>query len=200
MSAKKLASLLFVASVANFSFSQCTTLANAIPGITLTHQNTNCFNNSGVAYNPILGLYYGVRAGNSSFPLETWTSAGAPLFNTTAGFDWRGMWWNPTTNQLEGNGYNTSGIWRADLNGSGYALNTGATIFTGMNQPNAQSCGDLDWQAYEIIYFNAGNIYRYSRTTNAFLGSYPLTGTPVAMGNINTYTVMYTGCAGKEIA
>ncbi len=179
---------------------QCSLLPNAVPGILLVHQNTNCFNNSGVAYNPNLNLYYGVRAGNSTFPLETWTAAGAPLFNTTAGFDWRGMWWNPTTNQLEGNGYNTSGIWRANLNGSGHALNTGLTIFPGMNQPNAQSCGDLDWQAYEIIYFNAGLIYRYSRTTNAFLGSYALTGTPVAMGNMNVYTVMYTGCTGMEIA
>src|SRR4051812_46342295 len=81
--------------------SQCTLLPNAVPGITLVHQNTNCFNNSGVAFNPNLSLYYGVRAGNPGFPLETWTSTGTPLYNTSAGFDWRGMWWNPTTNQLE---------------------------------------------------------------------------------------------------
>lgn len=118
---------------------QCNLLPNAIPGISLVHQNTNCFNNSGVAFNPNLNLYYAVRAGNSVFPLETWTAAGAPLFNTSAGFDWRGMWWNPTTNQLEGNGYNTSGIWRADLNGSGYALNSGANIFFGMNQPDGRT-------------------------------------------------------------
>ncbi len=180
--------------------SQCTTLASAVPGITLVHQNTNCLNNSGVAYNPQLGLYYGVRAGNSTFPLETWTSAGVPLYNTTAGFDWRGMWWNPATNQLEGNGYSTSGIWRANLNGSGYALNTGVSIFTGMNQPDAQSCGDLDYNANEILYYFSGNIYRYSRATNAFLGSYPITGTPVAIANLNSTTLMYTGCAGKEIA
>ncbi len=179
---------------------QCILLPNATAGITLVHQNTNCFNNSGVAFNPNLALYYGVRAGNSSFPLETWSAAGTPLFNTSAGFDWRGMWWNPTTNQLEGNGYNTSGIWKANLNGSGYAQNTGVSIFTGMNQPDAQSCGDLDWQAYEILYYSNGSIYRYSRTTNAFLGSYPITGTPVAISNLNSTTVMYTGCPGKEIA
>ena len=182
------------------AYSQCTLLPNALPGLTLTHQNPNCFNNSGVAYNPNFNLYYAVRAGNPTFPLETWTAAGVPLYNTTAGFDWRGMWWNPATNQLEGNGYNTSGIWKADLNGSGYALNTGANIFMGMNQPDPQSCGDLDWQAYEILYYFNGFIYRYSRTTNAFLGSYPITGTPVPIADLNTTTLMYTGCTGMEIA
>lgn len=193
--------LLAILLITNFiSNAQCVLLANATPGITLVHQNTNCFNNSGVAFNPNLGLYYGVRAGNSAFPLETWTATGVPLYQTSAGFDWRGMWWNPTTNQLEGNGYSTSGIWKADLNGSGYALNTGTTIFSGMNQPDAQSCGDLDWQAYEILYYFNGTIYRYSRTTNALLGSYPITGTPVAISNLNSTTLMYTGCPGKEIA
>src|SRR5947207_3998118 len=106
-------------SIAYSQCGQCALLSNAVPGLTLTHQNTNCFNNSGVAYNPNLGLYYGVRAGNPAFPLETWTSTGVPQYQTNAGFDWRGMWWNPATSQLEGNGYNTSGIWKADLNGSG---------------------------------------------------------------------------------
>ena len=186
--------------VCSFANAQCILLPNATPGITLVHQNTNCSNNSGVAFNPNQNLYYGVRAGNTTFPLETWSATSVPLNQTTAGFDWRGMWWNPTTNQLEGNGYSSSGIWKADLNASGYALATGTTIFTGMNQPDAQSCGDLDWQAYEILYYFNGTIYRYSRTTNALLGSYPITGTPVAISNLNSTTLMYTGCTGKEIA
>lgn len=178
---------------------QCTILANAVAGITLVHQNTNCFNNSGVAYNPNLNLYYACRAGNSGFPYETWSSAGAPLFNTTTGNDFRGLWWNPTLSQLEGNSYNSAGIWRSNLNASGYALNTGAMVLAS-GQPNAQSCGDLDWQAYEILYYSAGFIYRYSRTTGAALGNYAITGTPVALANLNSTTLMYTGCAGQEIA
>ena len=181
-------------------YSQCNLLPNALPGMALVHQNTNCFNNSGVAFNPNLNLYYGVRAGNSSFPLETWTSTGVPLYDTLCGFDWRGMWWNPTTNQLEGNGFNTFGMWKADLNASGYALSTGINLFTGMNQPDAQSVGDLDWQAYEVLYYFNDYIYRYSRATNTFLGSYQITGTPVATSNLNSTTLMYTGCPGKEIA
>lgn len=197
---KRFLPLLFCLFFFEYSQAQCVLLPNAVPDLTLVHQNTNCFNNSGVAYNPLLNLYYGVRAGNSGFPLETWSATGTPLYQTSAGFDWRGMWWNPVTNQLEGNGYNTFGVWNASLNGSGYALNTGTAIFTGYNQPDPQSCGDLDPSAYEILYYFNGSVYRYSRNTNAFLGSYALTGTPTALSNLNWTTLMYTGCPGKEIA
>ncbi|MFN8396748.1 MAG: T9SS type A sorting domain-containing protein [Bacteroidia bacterium] len=178
---------------------QCNILPNAVAGLILDYQSTNLLNCSGVGFNPIMGRYYAVRAGNPSFPLETWTSTGTQLYTTSAGFDWRGMWWNPNTNQLEGNGYFNTGLWRADINGSGYALSTGATLFTGMAQPDAQSCGDYDYAANEIVYYFNGRIYRYSRTTNAALGNYALTGCPVAFSSINSTTVVYTGCLGKEI-
>lgn len=179
--------------------SQCAILPNAVPGIILVHQNPNCSNNSGVAYNPGLGLYYACRAGNSGFPYETWSGVGLPLFNTTTGYDFRGLWWNPATNGLEGNGFNSMGIWRSNLNGSGYALNTGAVVLA-MAQPNSQSCGDLDYQANEVLYYSAGSVFRYSRATGAFISSYAITGTPVALANLNSTTLMYTGCSGMEIA
>lgn len=181
------------------AWGQCNILPNAVAGLVLDYQSTNLLNCSGVAFNPVMGRYYAVRAGNPAFPLETWTSSGTQLYTTSAGFDWRGMWWNPNTNQLEGNGFFNTGLWRADLNGSGYALNTGAQIFTGMAQPDAQSCGDYDYVANEVIYYFSGRIYRYSRATNAALGNYALTGCPVAFSNINSTTVVYTGCPGKEI-
>ena len=180
------------------AFSQCTLLPNAIPGLTLTYVQTNMGNCSGVAYNPGMGLYYAVRAGNPSFPLETWNSIGTPLYQTNAGFDYRGMWWNPALGQMEANGYNTYGIWRSNLNGSGYALNTGATLLAA-NQPNSQSCGDLDYVNNEIVYYYSGAIYRYDRNTNALVGSVFITGLPVGTGNLNWTTVFYTGCAGMEI-
>ena len=159
-------------------FGQCNLLPNAIPGIILDYQSTNLLNCSGVGYNPIRGTQ---------------------LYTTTAGFDWRGMWWNPNTNQLEGNGYSGSGMWRANLDGNGYALNTGASIFTGMAQPDAQSCGDYDPVANGVIYYFNGRIYRYSRATNAAISNYLLVGCPVGLGNLNSTTVVYTGCAGREI-
>ncbi len=179
--------------------SQCTILPNATQGISLSYIQGGGTNASGVAYNPNLNIYYAVIAGNSGFPYETFDVIGNPLFQTNAGFDFRGLWWNPNTNEVEGNGYNTFGLWTSNLNGSGYAQNTGTTIFAGQNQPDAQSCGDYDCQANEIVYYFNGSIYRYSRANAAFLGSYPLTGSPVPVGNWNTTSVIYTGCAGNEI-
>ncbi len=181
-------------------FAQCNILPTAIPGITLVHQNTNCFNNSGVAYNPIQDRYYAVRSGNVTFPLETWTGTGVHLLDTFAGFDWRGMWWNPALNQLEGNGYLTNGLYTANLNAAGDALSTGTVLFTGQNQPDAQSVGDLDFDANEVLYYFSGMVHRYNRSNMSFISSYLITGTPVILANLNTTTLMYTGCPGKEIA
>jgi Secretion system C-terminal sorting domain len=183
----------------SLAMGQCNLFANAVPGIFLDYQSTNLLNCSGVGFNPIMGRYYAVRAGNASFPMETWSSTGTQLFTTNAGFDWRGMWWNPNTSQLEGNGYAAEGLWRCDLDGSGMAVNSGSYIFTGQAQPDIQSVGDYDPVANEIVYYYSGSIYRYSRATNALIGSYPLLGIPVPLSYINNNTVVFTNCVGKEI-
>ena len=182
------------------SQAQCTVVANAVPGVTLTYVQAGGTNATGVAFNPTFSLYYAAIAGNTGFPLETFTAAGAPLFQTNTGFDMRGMWWNPNTNQLESNGYNTGGIWKYNLNASGYALNTGVSIFTGFNQPTVQSNGDYNCADNEIVYYNAGSIMRRNRTTNALIGSLPITGLPVALGNLNDNTICYTDCLAHEYA
>lgn len=177
-------------------YSQCSTLVNAVPGITLPATNPN--NNSGVAWNPNAKYYYGVRAGNPTFSLETYDASGNLLNTTTAGYDHRGMWWNPNTNQLEGNGYNAVGICFNSLDASLFASSTWANLLPA-NQPNAQSCGDYDWNADEIIYYYSGSIYRYSRATNALIATTAISGLPVPTGNLNWTSVVYTGCVGREI-
>ncbi len=179
---------------------QCAVVANAVPSTTLSYVQAGGTNATGVAFNPTLSLYYAAVAGNPGFPLETFSAAGVPLFQTNTGFDMRGMWWNPNTNQLESNGYNTGGIWKYNLNASGYALNTGVSIFTGMNQPTAQSNGDYNCADNEIVYYNAGAIMRRNRTTNALIGSLAITGLPVALGNLNDNSICYTDCLGHEYA
>lgn len=179
-------------------YGQCTLNPSAIPGLSLTYQSTNLFNCSGVAYNPNFNLYYAVRAGNPGFPLETWSAIGTPLYTNAAGFDYRGMWWNPNTGQMEANGYNTYGIWASNLNASGYALNSGTVLFTGSNQPNSQSCGDYDPVNDQIIYYSNGRIYQYSRATATMVSNFLVTGLPVANNNLNSTTIFYTGCPGME--
>lgn len=178
----------------------CQPIPNATPGISYTYILTNGTNASGVAYNPNFDYYYALTAGNPGFPLETFTSAGVAVYQTNTGFDSRGLWWNPTLGQLEANGFNNLGWWNFAINASGHALNTGTQLFTGQFQPNSQSCGDLDYDANEVIFYDNGSIYRYDRATSALLGNYPLVGIPVATSNINSTSVGYTGCPGYEIA
>lgn len=180
------------------SVAQCTIIPNATPSLTLTH-TVGVNNATGVAFNPNLNLYYIAQAGNPGFPLETFDVAGTWLFQTNTGFDMRGLWWNSITNQLESNGYNTGGIWAYDLNGSGYGLNTGTSVFTGLNQPTSQSVGDYNCVDDEIWYYNAGAIMKRDRASNALIGTFPITGLPVGTANLNNNTVFYTDCLGHEI-
>ncbi len=181
------------------SYSQCIILPNAIQGISYTYIQSGGTNASGVAYNPNLNIYYACIAGNPGFPYETFDATGISLFQTNTGFDFRGLWWNPNTNQVEGTGYSNFGLWTSDLDGIGNALNSGSLIYPGQNQPDAQSCGDYDCEADEMIFYFNGSISRYARSNGGFLGSYPLTGMPVPVGNINWTSVIYTGCLGNEI-
>ncbi len=184
--------------IAKSSLSQCTIIPNAVPGITLAF-SVGVNNGSGVAYNPNLNLYYIAQAGNAAFPLQTFSSTGAPLFQTNTGFDMRGLWWNSNTNQLESNGFNTGGIWAYNLNANGYGLNTGTAIFTGLNQPTTQSVGDYNCVDNQIWYYDNGAIMKRNRANNALIGTFPLVGLPVGTANLNNNTVFYTDCQGHEI-
>lgn len=179
-------------------WSQCAIIPNAVPNLTLPY-SVGVNNATGVAFNPIENLWYIAQAGNPGFPLETFDVTGTPLYQTNTGFDMRGLWWNANLNQLESNGYNTGGIWRYNLDANGYALNTGTSVFTGMNQPNSQSVGDYNCVDNQIWYYDAGSIMKRDRATNALIGNFPLIGMPVGTGNLNNNSVFYTDCAGHEI-
>jgi hypothetical protein len=178
---------------------QCGTLDDAIPGITLTASGSGTNNRSGMVYNPLAELYYSVNAGAASYPADTYSKTGTLLASPAQGFDYRGAWWNPALNTFEGNGFSASGIFIQTLEaGTSFPTGAGVAIFTA-NQPNAQSIGDLDYDDNEIIYYDNGFIHRYSRNTNQFLGQYLVTDLPVALGDINSNSVVYTGCPGHEI-
>ncbi len=180
--------------------SQC--IADEVTGPALTMNTTileGTDNRSGVVFNPLLGRYYSVNAGSSVYPLETFDAGGTLLASVGAGFDYRGAWWNPALSQFEGNGFDVSGIFVQNIDPvSGYALGTG-TVILNAAQPNAQSVGDLDIDADEIIYYSEGAIHRYARASNVFLGILPITGLPVPTSSLNSNSVVHTGCPGREI-
>ena len=192
--------ILFLFTSQSFNIlAQCAVIPNAIPTVSLGFVQPGGTNASGVAFNPNFNVYYAGIAGNSGFPLETFDELGNPLFQTNTGFDIRGLWWNFNEDQLEANGYNAFGIWTFNLNVTGFALNTGANIFIGNNQPTVQSVGDYNCVDNEIWYYDAGSIQKRDRATNTLISTLPITGLPVAFGNLNNNSVFYTDCLGHEI-
>ncbi len=178
---------------------QCTIIPSGTPTVSLGFVQSGGTNASGVAYNPNFNIYYAGIAGNPGFPLETFDAAGTPLFQTNTGFDIRGLWWNFNLNQLEANGYNAFGVWTFNLNGVGHAQNTGSSVFTGMNQPTAQSVGDYNCVEDEIWYYNAGTIQKRNHANGALISTLTIIGLPVGTGNLNNNSVFYTDCLGHEI-
>lgn len=178
---------------------QCTPLNNAIVGITMDASNGGTNNRSGLVYNPNKDLYYSVNAGSSDYPIDVYNSSGSIVDSVTAGFDYRGAWWNPAASQFEGNAFSGGGIIFQTLDAAtGIPLGSGGVLFPA-DQPDDQSVGDLDYDANEIIYYSDGFVHRYSRVDNSFLGQYLITNLPVGKDSINTNSIVYTGCETREI-
>jgi hypothetical protein len=181
--------------VVNFPDLGAVITGEAQPGITLPNAPAN---QGGVAYNPDENLYYAVRAGSSGYTLYTYDETGSQVAANTAGFDFRGLWWNPNTSSLEGSSYNSNGYRRVDLDANGYALSTGTNDPVSNYQPDSQSQADYDYDQDEVIYYHNISIYRTSRTTGALIGSaIPITGLPA--NTLNSTFVGYTGIPGGEV-
>ena len=180
--------------VVNFPTFNLVSDDEAPPGITLPNAPTN---QAGVAYNPDKKLYYAVRAGSSGYLLYTYDESGNQVAENTAGFDFRGLWWNPNNSSLEGNSYNGQGYRSVDLDANGYALSTGATDPVSNYQPDLQSQGDYDYDLDEVIYCDNNTIYRTSRATGLLIDDIAVTGLPA--NTINTTFVGYTGISGGEV-
>lgn len=181
------------------TFSQCVVDSNAIETINLVCTGGTAYR-SGVAYNPEHKIYYSVNSGSASYQIETFDESGTFLQTNTQGFDYRGLWWNSNLNQLEGNGYSSNGIFVQALDSiNKFPLDSGTVVIPGMNQPDDHSCGAHDPINDEIIYYELGNIERYDRNTGTYLGSISITSLPVSFASINTTSIGYTGCVGKEV-
>jgi phage baseplate assembly protein gpV len=178
---------------------QSVPLDTAIQGLTLQASTGGTNNKSGMAFNPNVNLYYAVNAGDSEYPSNTFNLQGALLDSTPQGFDYRGAWWNPLTSQFEGNGFSNLGIFVQTLAaGTGYPTGMGS-IPLASAQPNNQSVGDLDDDLNEIIYYDDGYIFRYTRATNQLISQSLIVDLPVNTTSINNNTVVYTGIPGAEI-
>jgi hypothetical protein len=154
-----------------------------------------------VTYNPLKNLYYWTSGGYASNPVATYNSSGGSTVAVGMGNqDWRGLWWNSNTNTLEGNCFNSNGIFTVGIDPvNGYALSGSAIVATNQ-QPGPQSGGQYDPVNNQVLYYNGAlAIAKYSRATGMLITTVAITGLPAGYGSISPFG-FYTGIPGMEYA
>jgi hypothetical protein len=167
-------------------------------------------NGASVVYHPKEKLYYAAQAGNASFPLVIFDESGtviSPVEHSTL-IDIRGMWYNPRTKDIGGNGYAQSGWFNYELDKKGMV--EFINIFKkGRYQPDDHSPGVLNTEENEVLFLNGLNIDCYTtdgeekrKTIQLYIGK--RTADDAGTGssfetNYNTRSLIYTGKQGAEI-
>jgi hypothetical protein len=170
--------------------------ATAVPVVTLTGGPNTPME---VAFNPTANLYYASSGGGGCNTLATYSLGGGASFTTVSEcYDSRGLWWNSLTNVLEGNSFNSAGIYTMALTGGGVPTGAGA-IAAANSQPNSQTGGQFDPTTNQVLYYNgAMGIAKYNRVApGALISTIAITGLPGGIGSIATYG-FYTGVPGSE--
>ena len=169
-------------------------------------------NGASVAYNPKEKLYYAAQAGNGEFPLVIFNANGKVVSEEGQKtlIDVRGLWYNPKTKQLEGNGYNEFGWFSYDLNKDGIPEKLKMKK-EGLYQPDQNSAGVLNTEDNEVLFLDGLNIVCYStegtdkrKSIQVHFGTMNANdATTLSVSDFeqtyNTRSIVYTGTKGAEI-
>ncbi len=179
-----------------FTIAQCDDFySTAIPSGDTLHCSGGDMYRTAVAFNPVKQLYYSVNAGGSAYE-EVFDINGQRLADAVS-VDWRGLWWNPNQNVIEGN---TWGNYFAvdSLQSNGYL---GGTIYSfpgNTSPPNVQSAGAYDPSQDLIYYYYNGTLYGESRIGFVDITPIALTGL-ASFTDVISHSLFYYNCPGKEI-
>ncbi|MFN4284426.1 MAG: hypothetical protein ACK4E8_00510 [Lacibacter sp.] len=168
-------------------------------------------NGAAVVYNPREKLYYAAQAGNKEFPLVIFNEAGNVLsYDQKTLMDIRGLWYNPNTRQIEGNGYKDFGWFAYNLDKKGFPESI-RIIREGRSQPDDHSAGVYNPDANEVYFLSGTDLIVY-RTNGLPLGKViklkvgarsnadnPIVSQTEFEENYNFRSIVYTGMAGAEI-
>jgi hypothetical protein len=167
-------------------------------------------NGAAVVYHLKEKLYYAAQAGNESFPLVIFEENGtivSPSEQATR-IDIRGLWYNPKTKAIGGNGYQQFGWFTYDLDKKGMV--DGINVFKkGRYQPDDHSPGVLNTDDNEVLFLDGLNIVCYTtdgeekrKTIQLYIGKKSATDAGTGSNftdNYNTRSLIYTGREGAEI-
>ena len=118
-----------------------------------------------VVWHPVQKKYYAVMAGNAGYPLAVFDATGKRISDddVTAMNDTRGLWYNPETKEISGNGYGETGWFKYVLDKKGIP-ESGPIILEGLKQPDGQCVGSFHTLRKEVIFIYNGTVSLYSLT------------------------------------
>jgi len=163
-----------------------------------------------VTWHPVQKKYYAVFAGNMGYPLAAFDEKGKRLSSDdlTAMLDTRGLWYDPVTKLVSGNGYNDNGWFTYKLDAKGIPTEYDVT-YEDMNQPDAQSVGVYNPTAKKVLFIHNGTVYMYnndavlqdSLTINWGMKKTddPQGGASADIEDYNHTALIYTGIKGQEL-
>jgi hypothetical protein len=168
-------------------------------------------NGAAVVYHPKQKLYYAAQAGNEAFPLVIFNSEGTVQSDEGQAtlIDVRGMWYNPKTKEIGGNGFKEFGWYRYELNQNG--LPEKIDIFKqGRYQPDDHSPGVLNTEDNEVLFLDGLDIVCYTtdgksknKTISLHIGQRSSKDEQISVSmfeeNYNTRSIIYTEQKGSEI-
>ncbi len=188
-------------------------LATATPGVTLTlATGLGESTPMAVAYVPAFDRYYGGAGGFPNSPDTVFSSVGVQLGQQSTGVDDRGLYFNPTTGDLEAVSYYAccgggaiTGIQAINLDGSGNLLGTNAQLLAG---PIAALGNSQTMPAYDPVGNLLYAIQQGTATINVVNRSGGAAVTTITLnlaaagatpGGVNTNCLGFTGVTGFEL-
>ena len=196
---KSLLLVLSIVSLTTITFSQTTKTLKKVLELKMPRTSDDDMpgtRGASVAWHPVQKKYYAVFAGNKEYPLA--------VFNVT------GLWYNPATKLITGNGYDDNGWFTYKLSTAGIPTEY-EVAHEGMNQPDGQSVGAYNPVTKRVMFLKGGQVYSYNSDAE-LVDSFAIHWSrkkadgpaddedPYASPEDYNYTTMvYTGIKGQEI-
>lgn len=160
-----------------------------------------------VAWHPAQKKYYASFAGNIGYPMGVFDIKGKRLSgdDLTTMADTRGLWYDPTTKLICGNGYNDFGWFAYKLDTKGIPVEAEIIYGDDMYQPGDQSVGVYNTVAKKVMFLHDGLVYMYNADGEAqdtLVINWGLKkGEEVDEYNEDEYngSLIYTGVKGQEL-
>jgi hypothetical protein len=162
-----------------------------------------------VAWHPVQKKYYAAMAGNAQFPMAIFDTKGNRVSSiySMCWADTRGLWYNTLTKTIQGSGFDQTGWFNYQLDGSGTTLLSLDTIETGMLQPGPHCVGAFNPAAKTVLFLYEDSIHSYRASDRKPTGKnlaiqWGFNGKDEATSvadDYNQHTIIYTGIPKAEL-